>query len=432
MFRMPHTARSGLVSPERRSTYWVPTLRGVALRPASVVCTLAIALGPGRTSASRAAAISLEIDPSVRSAGMGGATSSVFWGDDPNYWANPALLGYHHGIRYEWSKTQLVPDLASDVFFKSNRMTMGAWGLGFGFNLHPYELDYGESVGTGGAHSFEDIDSWGIGLSLVEAGESLLELFGGERWLRRYVDISLGYFQKKVFVDLAPQSIIADTLSGHAAAQTRDFGFLVRATPWNSIDRPVPGSPLRYFGGLRADLSFAGSWLNADDEVLALGPQRVPIPRDARWGVGVRLASGFPAPWRASLDSRGAGWLAQVFAPLVSVGTSWENSTITVPSSGADDRVEYAKINSWGLEASFANVLTFRTGSIDDPTGQIVGSTSGWSLGLRLGDAVGFRYDWATVPQTAGLRDVERDGFMIFVDMFGLERLLKPPESTSP
>src|SRR5438445_9022278 len=39
-------------------------------------------------------------DPSVISAGMGGASAAVAWSAEPNYWANPALLGYYQGIRW--------------------------------------------------------------------------------------------------------------------------------------------------------------------------------------------------------------------------------------------------------------------------------------------------------------------------------------------
>jgi hypothetical protein len=49
----------------------------------------ALMVTPVLSEQSRAqAGISLQIDPSVRSVGMAHATSSVFWGDEPNYWAN--------------------------------------------------------------------------------------------------------------------------------------------------------------------------------------------------------------------------------------------------------------------------------------------------------------------------------------------------------
>jgi hypothetical protein len=48
--------------------------------------------------------------------------------------------------------------------------------------------------------------------------------------------------------------------------------------------------------------------------------------------------------------------------------------------------------------------------------GDIDGATSGWGLGFRLADIAGFRYDRAEVPQAAGLPNVKRTGYTVFVD----------------
>ena len=74
-----------------------------------IIVQAALAGGLSMVAAIRAeaqgTARSLDIDASIRSAGMGGACNAVFWGADPNDWANPALLGYHSGLRYSWGKT---------------------------------------------------------------------------------------------------------------------------------------------------------------------------------------------------------------------------------------------------------------------------------------------------------------------------------------
>ncbi|NIW24423.1 MAG: hypothetical protein GWN29_07575, partial [Gammaproteobacteria bacterium] len=138
-----------------------------------------IVVGSVEVHGSGSAAISLHIDPSIRAQGMGGASSAAFWGGDPNYWANPALLGYHRGLRYEYGKTQLVPDLATDVFFTSTRYSVGAWGVGFAFGGKPGQLggsrlDYGRSDFfdangnfAGSFDSFENVETWGVGVNVV-------------------------------------------------------------------------------------------------------------------------------------------------------------------------------------------------------------------------------------------------------------------------
>ncbi|MGH7490139.1 MAG: hypothetical protein ACREMY_31710, partial [bacterium] len=125
---------------------------------------------------SESGAQSTLVDPSIRASGMGRAGVAVFWGDDPNGWVNPALYAYHDGIRYIRGKTQLVPDLATGVFFTSDEFTLGYGGLGLSIAGKPfdwlggYELNYGKSVATdvdgnvvGEFTSYEKIQSIGLG-----------------------------------------------------------------------------------------------------------------------------------------------------------------------------------------------------------------------------------------------------------------------------
>src|SRR5262245_58238647 len=72
---------------------------------------------------------SLDLDPSVRASGMGAASGAVFWGDDVNHWANPALLAYQKGFRYEWGNTRLVPGVAANVTFRREVLEMGGGGF---------------------------------------------------------------------------------------------------------------------------------------------------------------------------------------------------------------------------------------------------------------------------------------------------------------
>jgi hypothetical protein len=64
---------------------------------ACVAGAFLVGIAGAALAGSGAGAILLTFDTSARSAGMGGATTAVNWTNDPNAWANPALLGYHQG-----------------------------------------------------------------------------------------------------------------------------------------------------------------------------------------------------------------------------------------------------------------------------------------------------------------------------------------------
>ena len=76
----------------------------------------------------------LDIDPSVRSVAMGGASTAVFWGDGPSHWANPALLGTASGVRFDASDVSLLPEAFPGFKFRTRRVTVGYGGLGVALN----------------------------------------------------------------------------------------------------------------------------------------------------------------------------------------------------------------------------------------------------------------------------------------------------------
>src|SRR5580765_21835 len=106
------------------------------------------------------------LDPSIRSGGMGGASNAVFWDDVTNDWANPALLGYRHGVRYEYGRTHLIPELVPNITFTTRKLVAGDAGIGFVNAGEPLE-NVGDLVlaqGSGGGS--ERIQTWGVGASL--------------------------------------------------------------------------------------------------------------------------------------------------------------------------------------------------------------------------------------------------------------------------
>jgi hypothetical protein len=78
----------------------------------------------------------LQYEPSVRAAGMGGASVASFWSRGEASWVHPALLGSVQGIGYDSMHTRR-PFGSSD--FSAERFRIGGSGLGGSFAGQPHD-----------------------------------------------------------------------------------------------------------------------------------------------------------------------------------------------------------------------------------------------------------------------------------------------------
>lgn len=410
------------------------------------VCTLLCFLaGIGRLGTALGQA-SLDVDPSIRASGTGKAASAAFWGPDPDYWRNPALLAYQRGVRFDHGRTKLIPELADDVFFESDRVTLAGMGVGLSLEGRPLDflggrrLDYGQTEAVdeqgnsyGFFDSWEDVSSWGLALSAVNVLDAVLDLTrSGDPVLRRFGDISLGVRWNTADVRLAPEWAMAVVgLEGDAEskAHTRDWGYLLRLSPYNSVDYegwlPALDELIEpVLGGIAVEAAYGEGTLNDRDDTIQLHRDldRDPISRYDRRGFALRVAVGLPGIFSEQFEGSGFGWLASSLSPLISMGWAWDRAVCSwkLPVSGT--RLSRAEAEYSGWELELANMVTLRRGRIDDRHGEIHGDTHGLGLGLKLGDYAGFRYDWATVPQPTGLGDIDRVGYTVFVDPLAIWR----------
>jgi hypothetical protein len=386
--------------------------------------------GQGRAQASGAAVLTL--DPSVRASGMGRASTAVFWGGDPNDSANPGLLGYHRGVRLTRGKTHLVPDLADDVFLKTEQTTLGLWGVGVSLVGRPFKglgrvrLDYGESMVTredgteiGTFSSYEQLHSFGMGVNVMEFAENTIaRRLHSPHPISRYGDVSLGYAMKKADVFLAPGWAMPEGWDAAGSVKTKDAGLVVRLTPINTMDEsgiPVVGSSLaealKPLGGLRVDFAYGRSTQNLGRQHVAFvnQGQSDPVVRMGKHGWAVRGALGLPPFVQVALKDGRLGFLAGGLAPLIEVGVARDRSHVEWPDWNEPD------IRNRGWEVTVANVFTLRRGHIENKHGDIIDDTSGWGLGFQVGRFGGFRYDSAVVPQARVLDHVRPAGFTVFV-----------------
>ena len=376
--------------------------------------------------------ISLEFDTSARSAGMGGATVAAPWGDGPGVWANPALIGFHQGLRFESFKSQLVPDFADDIEISDKHLTLGYHGLGFylgrgpvegmklGLGEHMVYDDGGEPLGP--AETWMKSESYGFGLN---AGDFLRHHLGDRMrpWARNF-ELAVGWMHKSYKEKLAdafnPQPI-------KSKAGFHDIGLLLGYRFVDSI-----GDPDGFFaigGGLRLTGTYGRSWLNHGDRFITVesGSSRV-APRTHIEGWAVRAEMGVPSDLREPLAASGNGWIADSLCPLLAFTYGDQTSTPGYRYDEIDSRYVFEQdedneSTGWGMEISVANIFHVRRGHVKTP-GDIDGDTDGWGLSLPLAGIGGFRYDEATVPQSSGLSEVTRKSWSVWLDVMGLRQKL--------
>ena len=416
---------------------------GVAAVVLLVLCLSLCRTGLAQSIEAESGAQSLFIDPSVRASAMGGSSGGVFWGDAPNYWSNPALLGSRRGVVYEWGRTQLVPDLAADVFFTTKRLTMGGWGLGIMMAGKPTDkvgglkLNYGESFATdadgniiGTFTSYEETQSFGAGANLFEFAEHALAAGGLEApAISRFGDVGIGWGEKKTHVFFAPTNLTLSNMAAEGYVTTHDSGVLVRLTPYNSIDYAglLPG--LDRLVRSRVDFSYSGSTQNYNRATITyIDPsQSDPIARIQRKGWAAHLALDLPARTHNETESGKLGWLLGCVTPLLSAGTTQDRAVPMIWDAAAGALRSGKRIDHSGWELTFANIYSIRGGKIDDPAGTIQGHTSGWGVALHVKDALGFSYDRATVPQSTYLGPVHRKAVTFYFDPVRAWGLLRRP-----
>jgi hypothetical protein len=372
-----------------------------------VVALLLPAAGTAFGQIYTSGAISTYLDPSVPSAGMGGATVAAFW-TDLNEWSNPALLGYQRGFRYSYGRAQLIPDLADDVILTSHRFAIGAYGVGISIAGKPIDgfggtkLDYGENVVTddegnviGTYHPYEKIRQFGLGVNLLEMLESLVGATGSDvSSLSRHLDISLGHSWKDVLVDLGP--------TGRGDTTEKDWGALARLTPIGA----------RASAPVTVALSAALSRRNYDDSRIVYVGQSESDPVVEQRLVGGAAHIGFNLPV-------GPGGVWDVLTPSIGIGATWQEARYYEGGIRLGDGVE----RRTGQEINFLGIVSGRHGYVDDDAGGIHNDTWGVSAGLQYRGIFGVRYDWAQVPQSEFLdQEVERRGVTAFFDPFRLWR----------
>ncbi len=307
-----------------------------------LVSTSAFAVG-------EAAAPSLIIPPGARSNGMGGAFVAV--ADDATaIWWNPGGLAFIKGQNLALMHSQLVPDLAPDVYYEYLGYTneLSNYGtLSFGLVY----LTYGESEARGQNNEFVGtFKSW-EGTFMASMAIPFGDNFG------------LGLTGKFIHIDLAPASVTVEKRKGTASSVAVDAGFL-----WK-----LP----------QQRLSIGAAFTNIGPDVAFIDKgQSSPLPSTFRAGTAYTAITDEVSNLRLSFDI--------------------EQSLVWLLNSEVSSRA--TEIYHFGSEYRYIDLLIGRLGYIYDQDGGLKDPTFGLGF-IYKGNVM---FDYASWPQNEALDRVHR------------------------
>ena len=297
-----------------------------------------------------AGAHSLIIPPSARANGLGQCYVAIA-DDATGIWWNPAGLAFVNNAVVDLMHTQLVPELASDVFYEYFGGAFKVEGLGtIGGSL--IYLTYGEWEGRGQNNEYlGKFRSWEIAPTLSGA-------------VKVWNSIGIGMNLKFIYIDLAPRQATQDNQPGRGSSVAVDIGGL-----WMVPDFSVMGYKVSRLslGACASNLGPSVSFVNVD--------QAAPLPRNLRIGFA--------------------------YTPHAS-----EYGRVTVVADFNRPLVEFDRSNTYhaGAEFSYIDLIIVRAGYVHDSGGQIWAPTYG--LGFTFSKR--YRLDWASIPQSRDLGRVHR------------------------
>lgn len=310
----------------------------------SLLIVAAVLLAPLPAQAQgTAGAASLLITPGARADGMGRAHAAVV-NDGTSGWWNPAALGRVDDHVFSLMHTQLVPDLADDVYYEylGYAQHLKGWG-GIGFSV--IFLTYGESIATN--ESGEELGTF----SSYEISPAVSA--GTELAPNLYAGVTL----KFVYVNLAPREFTLDGEPGTGNTFGADLGLL-----YEMGQGPFP----IYLAGVVQNLGPDIAYIDED--------QADPMGRNLKLGLGLNF-----------LNTQS----------MVLLTTFDFNKSLVF----SDEEPIY----NFGAEWSYGDLIALRAGYIYDNQGAIKDPTFGFGLAYKR-----FSFDYASVPQAEELSRVSK------------------------
>jgi hypothetical protein len=291
----------------------------------------------------------LIIPPSARANGMG--QSYVAIADDATgIWWTPAGIAFVNRA-VDIMHSQLVPELASDVFYEYFGGVFHVHGLGtIGGSL--IYLTYGDWEARDQANNY---------LGMYSSWEVAPTVSGAVKILS---DLAVGMSLKFVYIDLAPPQATVEKQAGRGHSVAFDVGGLWKVPAFKIAGYEVSHLDL---GVCVSNLGPSVSFINVE--------QAAALPRNLR--VGFAYAPVYTDVGKLTLA-------AEVDKPLV----VWSRSNTY----------------HFGAEFVYIDLIAVRAGYMHDRDGNIMDPT----YGLGFSFSKRYRIDWASIPQAKELGRVHR------------------------
>ena len=352
---------------------------------------------------------------------MGGASIAAFWEENPNDHANPALMGFHKGLRYSYGTTQLVPELANDVHYTSHRILAGAWGVGVAMTGKPIKsvgrlrIDYGPTVFTdidgndvGTFDPHEDLRSIAVGVSVFDLISSIRVAKGGDplSFSHRF-SLALGHAWKTYEADFGP---LAPLGNGEGKGTDNDAGVLLRVAPFDQIGGTLRDANER----MRWKWDVAGAYTRLDylnDHAIVYGDSSADEILERR-------SIGASTMFTAALPNDGTGDLWFFATPSIRLGVAWEKIDVYDEGEKLGDEG-----NRIGAELSVLDMLYLRYGHVDGDAIGEEGNSFGVGFSLQYRSMIGVKGDYASSPRVSFFdpnATYDRWGLTFFLDPYRL------------
>lgn len=341
-----------------------------------------------------------QFDPSVISAGMGGASSAVAWSAEPNYWANPALLGYYDGLRWQSGRTKAIP--RSDAYYITKRFTLASAGIGIESAGNPMEGMGGlrEELGTGmygdpTGSNHENVEALGFGVSLASLVSSLLALRSAELpGIARHFDVAFGYARKETKRMVGTWVLLSGVAYDHGLVLRGGF--------------VGPGGPAGT--STRFDASYGHSTLRYDEGIGELGSTR---------NGGALSLTIQQSPASAPAGSWFRRSLVRAIQPPAVLGYAYDHEDVDISYTGYT-------VKHHGVELTMLNSVSLRFGHVKNSLIDLDADTFGVGLSLPIGDFAGARYDYAQYPRSRDRsQDLHEHSYSIFMNPLRLWREMR-------